>query len=436
MFNPFNITANFPILNHVPQGQYPLPPQFHAFMDEVHNHWCVDLTCKRGLIHAYKCCSPLATCIDKLAFTMANANIWVVDEDEKDIPEYEWVKKLFLQPNPLMTGRQMLMINEQYLKLFGESFIVKVENIGLADRPIKNLWVLNPEWMFCFYTPDAKSRLFAANDITEIIDHWEYCQPFTGQRIRLEAEDVLHIKDISLDMSNLHINGIHFESFHRGHSRVIGLESNIENIVVGAKAILGLNVDRGPQGILSPTSVDASGAIPLRKEEKKDLNEQFMNFYGMAPGVSKVIFGNVPLSWQPISYNVKDLMLYEGMAFNAQRIAERYFVPYQLLAHDKGTTFSNVETASRLLYQDAIIPWAMVLEQLLTDFLKIEGGRINFDFSHVAALQESKKDDEESTTIRTNRVISLHGMGLASDDEVRMAAGMSNDFIKQQNDSN
>lgn len=432
MHNFFNLTSN-QLTSLTPEGKHFLPPQFHTFMNNCGDHWCVDIATHGGQIFAYKSCAPLSLVINRLAFALGNARIWVVDEDEKDLEEYGWIKRLFIKPNPLMTGRELLLRLDQYVKLFGEGFVLKIENEGIGD-PIRSLWVLNPCYMHAIYRDDA--IVFNSEDVNDFILRWEYIHPYSGQIINLNPNDILHVKDIALDMHDVNAGVGSFKHWHRGASRIQGLEDYIKNIVIAAKAIYGLNLDRGPQGILSPTSVDAAGAKPLTPGQKTDLQKELLRFYGMLPGVAKAIISTLPMSWTPMSYNVKDLMLYEGMELCANGIADAYFFPSELISTGKSATYNNKSQAEKNLYQDAILPVSYLYEQHFTNFLGIEGGRINFDYSHVEALQESEKEKEETITIRTNRMITLLNNGLSSNEEVRLAAGLSEDFTPQNNNTN
>lgn len=414
----------FNLRQYFPYGDYPLSPDFMAYRGDCNTPgYCVDFTTLEGCEFAYRKCAPLRTTINKLAYTLSNAKIWVVDEDEKDVPEYQWVKDLFLQPNPKQCGRELMFEGDAYTKLFGEGFLVKA-TLPTSGKSY-SLWPVNPKFMHDKPTGAWLNQY----DINEINEGWWYRNPFTSTEIFIPNEDVLHLVDTNLNLD-------YGKRRFRGSSRIEGLEKDIINILTAKDAILALNTDRGALGILSPDGKDAAGAIMYNPQDKKDLHNEFMRAYGITHGKSKAILTNKPTKWQTISYNTKDLMLLEGLQENIQRICDAYFLPYELLAHAQGTTYSNKSEAWKQLYQDAIIPVSLIYSQKLTSFLGIKNARIDFDFSHVEVLQQSEKEKNDAIKSRTETVRMLWQDGLATNEEYRMAAQLSDEFTPSQNSDN
>lgn len=411
----------FDLGQYFPYGNYPLPPEFHAYRGDCNTPgYCVDFTTFEGSVFAYEKCTPLRTVINKLAFTLSNAKIWVVDEDEKDVEAYQWVKDLFLQPNPLQVGRELLFTLDAYVKIFGEGFLVK-NTSPLTGIPY-TVWTVDPRHMF----DESTGRWLNQTEMDQINAGWIYRNPYTRTEIRLKNEDVLHVKDANI---NLSFGKSHF----RGRSRIEGLEKDIMNILVAKDATLSLNTDRGALGILSPDGKDAAGPIQYTPKDKQNLHDEFSRAYGITHGKSKQIITNKSAKWQNISFNTKDLMIYEGIKENVERVCEAYFFPYQLYGN---TIYNNQDTAWKQLYQDAVIPSALVYEQKLTSWLGIENARVNFDFSHVEVLQQSEKEKNDAIKERTQTVRMLWQDGLATDDEYRMAAQLSDDFNPADNSRN
>lgn len=415
LYDFFNLSQYFPY------GDYPLAPEFHAYRGDCDTPgYCVDFTTFEGSVFAYDKCSPLKTVINKLAYTLSNAHIWVVDQDDNDVKEYEWVKEIFVEPNPLQCGRELLFTLDAYRLIFGEAFLVK-NSSPITGRPF-TIWAVDPRHMH-----DESTGVWVnQTEIDQINKEWVYRNPYTRTEIRIPNEDVMHIRDANM---NLNFGKCHF----RGKSRIEGLEKDIMNILVAKDATLSLNTDRGALGIISPDGKDAAGPIQYLPKDKKDLNEEFRKAYGITYGKPKAIISNKSIKWNPISFNTKDLMLLEGIKEAIERICEAFFFPTQLYGN---STFNNQDAAWKQLYQDAVIPVSLIYEQKLTSFLGIVNAKVNFDFSHVEVLQQSEKEKNEATKTKTETVRMLWLDGQATDEEYRQAAGLSNDFDPQKNSNN
>ena len=213
--------------------------------------------------------------------------------------------------------------------------------------------------------------------------------PVSYTHLDVYKRQVLHIKDVNQNI-DFAPNDL------RGSSRLLGLETSLANIIQAEEAIYTMNRDRGAIGILSNDQKDISGTIPLTDEEKESLRNQYQSLYGLSARQAKVIITNASLKWQSISFNVKDLMLLEGIEKNIQLIADALGYPYDLLSTSKGVTYENKAEAKKLLYQDSIIPIANLYAEKLTGFFGLENAKIEFDFSDIECLKKSEKEAAET----------------------------------------
>jgi hypothetical protein len=162
--------------------------------------------------------------------------------------------------------------------------------------------------------------------------------------------------------------------------------------------------ERGAIGLLSNESKDSDGGIPLTNEERKRLEDQMIKDYGIQDGKSKVIMTSSSLKWTPFVYPTKDLMLFEEVNADFQKIIDVYGMKKELFSEDKSSTFSNLLEAKRMTYQDAIIPYSEDFTYNLTQFLglDIKGEWLSLDYSHIEALQENEKSKAETMKIKAN----------------------------------
>lgn len=419
MWNPFFDLFN--LGQYFPYGQYQLPPQFHAYKGDCCTPgYCIDFTNPHGIINAYYQCSPLSTVINKSSFALSNGKFWVVDEDDKDVEKYNWVKKLFSQPNPIMSGRELLFIADVYRLVFGYTIFYKT-TLPMSGQTTM-IWPIQPTHI----EPRFTGKWINQDSLDGIISGWTYMNPESGVKIELDTNDIMIVRDIMVDLNHNHNHLL-------GTSRMIGLKREIENIIVAQDAILALNTDRGALGILSPDGKDAAGVVNYLPKDKEELHNELMRTYGITRGKWKLAVSNKSLKYTPLTFNTNDLKLYEGLEYGIQRIADAYFYPYELLGISGGAKYNNKNVAGIDFYQDTVIPTSELYAQKFTTWLGIEDASINIDYSHIAALQESEKDKAEAQLVRVNTIGQLWQNGMATDTEYRMAAGLSEGYNKNDN---
>ena len=330
---------------------------------------------------AYIKCSPVSTIINRLADSMANGKLWILDGENNDVSEkYADVYNLLNKPNPFQTWTEFIKQIDLHWKLYGITYVYAVTPVGFSISDSSMLWPVNPENVEVKY----KSGITPYNhrNIDEIIDSYIIAVD-NGKTITVEPQNMLRIVD------SFSWNG-------RTFSRIEGLKYEINNIVQAQEAIYSLNHDRGAMGILSNRSHDVSGPVPLVPGEKDNIYKAYNDEYGIREKKEKILITESDLLWQPMTFNVKDLMLIEGIKQNIERIADAYNYPFHLLANERGTTFNNVSGFEKYLYQDNIIPCSKIYAEKLTRFFGIKDAFISLDFSDVEYLKEAEKEQAEA----------------------------------------
>ncbi|KAF0193546.1 MAG: Phage portal protein, partial [Bacteroidetes bacterium] len=337
-----------------------------------------------GQTAAYNICPPVNGIINRKARAFTNGKWWVLDPDGKEAsgPIATSIKKLLKQPNPLQSWNQFMAQAKVYEQAFGEVFVFAIMPTGFTDKSkIKALWIL-PNWIV-----DVRltGKHFLQTDINEIIEGYDIS--VNGSLTPLARESVLHIRDInqnSLDVI-------------RGQSRLASLQDPISNIVAAYEARNVLITRKGALGILSNQTRDAAGSVPLKKEDKEDVQEEFKK-YGLGKDQYQVIITNANLKWQPMTFPTRELMLFEEIEDDVRQIADNFDYPMYLLGFKAGTTFSNVGEAKKSLYQDAIIPEAEGWAEAFTTFFDGEKNKIQISVSydHLEVLQQGEKEKADA----------------------------------------
>jgi len=351
--------------------------------NEFSKGFTIDLNSAQDLVVAYKLCSPVSTIINRLSLAMANGKCWVVDESDSNVIEaYPHISNIIDAPNPFQSWQEFIIQLDAYRNIFGEVFVYAPTKVGLEKQI---LYVLNPTHV----TPIISKEIDFFAKKEDIIKGYKYRANYF-RTSTFDVKDILHIKDLYQILSD---DAIQF----RGKSRLTSLENEIKNVIQAQEAIHALNKDRGAMGVLSNKSRDVAGLIALTPKEREEIEERLRTHYGLSRNRSKVLLTDSDLQWQSMTFNVRDLMLFEGIKQNIESISDAFNYPFELLANSKGTTYANKNEAKKSLYQDGVMPIAEMYAQAFTTFFGLKDGhKFTIDFSHIECMQEARKEQAEA----------------------------------------
>ena len=378
----------------------------------------VNLDSTDGIISAYNRCSTLRAIVNRNAMGLSNGKWWVVDKKDNDVlNKYPGIRSLLNRPNPLQSWTEFISLAHVMLQVHGEVFIHAVTPVGMSVQDASSLWIINP------MNIDIRlsRKMYNQSDKDEIVLGY-YLNDGISQ-VKLDSKDVLHIRDTSQNIS--------FSSLDiRGKSRLSGLENSIRNIIQAEEAIYAINKDRGAQGILVNKSRDSVGNIPMLNSEKEEIQEAYKMKYGIGLDKDKILITNADLQWQQMTFNVKDLMLLEGIEANIQRLSDAFDYPFELLANSKGSTYANRLEAKRDWYQNTIIPVANYFSECLTKFFGLSRDSFVVDFSEVECLKKTESEKAEALYKQNQAWKVMIDSGAASIAEWRLAVGMDENIYK------
>ncbi len=355
----------------------------------------IKLDSMSGLREAYCKCSPVSTIINRTASSLSNGKWWIVDEKNNDSSKrYKNISDLIKKPNPLQTRTEFIIQTDAYRSLYGITHVYAVVPEGFSSvSDATALWPINPERIEPIFKKDI---IYFAQSIEDIIE--KYVITINGSTIDVNPRHILTIRDSFGDISYLNRN--------KNTSRIGGLHYEIRNIIQAQEAIYSLNKDRGAQGIITNKTKDASGNVPFSPTEKEKIQSDYQRKFGLNEYQSKVIITDSDLGWLPLSFNVRDLMLYEGIKQNIESVSDALNYPFELLANQKGTTFANRSEAIKYLYQDNVIPTSRIYEEKFTEFLDLENAVISIDFSDVEYLKEAEKEKADAL-LKMNQALQI-----------------------------
>lgn len=371
-----------------------------------------------GMADAYNKCNSLRSIINKNSNSLINGHWWIVDDKDNDvIDKYDNIKLLIDKPNPLQTWSEFIVLLDTYRQVYGESYVYAVVPVGFDVAQAAALWVIDPTKIDIELT----GNMYMQGDIADVVRGYYLSDGV--KRIKLDNRCIMHVRDLT---ANIDFGGDNV----RGSSRLCGLENTIRNIVQGEEAIYALTKDRGAQGMLVNKSKDVTGNIPLLPAEKERVQREYKLKYGVSVNQDKVLITDADLQWQQMTFNVKDLMLFEGLESNIQRIADAFDMPFELLASPKGQTYANKLEAKRYHYQNNIIPLSKYYAELFTKFFGLDKDKFVIDFSDVECLRKTEQERADML-YKTNQAYKIaKDAGVVSTAEWRLAIGFDEEIYK------
>lgn len=375
----------------------------------------------KGEMEAYERCSTLKTVVNRNAAALSNGKFWLVDRKDNDASgKYPDVARLLEKPNPVQSFSEFIAQLDVYRQLFGHCYVYAAVPVGYGNEAASALWVLRPDHVQLDYT----GNLYNQNSIEGIVAKAFICTD--QKRTEVDPSRILHLRDTNQNLGFC-------PSDLKGASRLAGLENVVRNIIQAEEAIYALNKDRGAMGMLSRDDNDPMGSVPVTEDEKESLQRQFNGMYGLKASQWKVILTNAKMKWTTMTFNVKDLMLFEGIENNICQIADAFDYPVELLGMSTGATYQNKLEAKKMMYQDSVIPTAKMYAQKLTGFLGLTRAKIVEDYSGIECLKTSETE-EATRLLRQNQAMKIaYEAGVVSLAEWRLAMGMDEEIYKPEN---
>jgi len=182
---------------------------------------------------------------------------------------------------------------------------------------------------------------------------------------------------------------------------------------------------KGALGMLSNSSKDDVGGMPLDKKERERLEKAYQRQYGIDDDQMQVLMTNASLNWQAMSYPTKDLMLFEEVDADFRNIIDAYGLNDNIFSKEKGSTFENLAEGLKQAYQSTIIPESEELSLNRTRLFGLQerGEFVKLDYDHIPVLQANKKEESERIERLARAAQIMSETGLISGEEIREIMG-------------
>lgn len=331
----------------------------------------------------YEKCPPLAAVINRKTQAYLNGKMLITNTNgqaigkESSNPIAVKIRNLMNRPNHMQSGKEFKAQNYAYKEIFGYCPIYVTKPVGFPNYDATEMWNIPPHLLEI----TESNKIFFLSDGQSLLSNVVFQDK--GQRVPLMIDNLFFIKDFTYSRKSVLLPT----------SRMQALEMPINNIIGAYETRSQLINERGAQGILSQKR-DPDGNMPFTQADKAAIHEGLMG-YGQRRNQKKIIVTNADLSWQEMGYPTKDLMLFEEIQDDIDRICDSYGYPKKLLSNEKSGSFSGTDADSfnKQLYSNTIIPEADNLAEQWNHFFEIEGlpFEITTDFNHMEVLQEDKK---------------------------------------------
>lgn len=323
----------------------------------------------------YNTIPQLRTPVDKLATMFSNGMFKyqkIGSTELKELPPE--IAKLLENPNILQGQNPFLNQYLRQLIVYGNQFIYKNSASKITTTP-QSLINVSPANV----KPKLTGKLFDQVSMDGIVSNFEYNENGTVKTFK--TSEILWSKISDLDNNLI------------GYSPLKAMKYPLSNTVAAYQYLNCISTEKGGIGVLSSQSKDAMGALPMSPEEKKELEQTYRNENGIEDNQKKIHITTGSVTWSPMSYPTKDLLLMEQIDANGDQICDVLQVSRNL---NKPATYENLKQGL-IQTQETVNNYADGLSQGLTKFIGVpEGYRLVLDYSHLPYLQEDKQKEAQT----------------------------------------
>jgi phage portal protein BeeE len=339
----------------------------------------------------YNSIPQLKTPVDKLAAMFANGKFKMQKIGNPELIELNSdIAKLLENPNVLQGQNPFLKQYLTQLIVYGNQFIYKNQASRLAvPNSLLNI-------SSAMVKPVLTGKLFDQVSIDGIVKNYEYTE--NGILKTFETNQILWSKISDLDNNLI------------GHSPLKAMKYPLSNTVAALQYLNVISSEKGAIGVLSSQSKDAMGALPMTSEEKLELERAYRQENGIEDNQKKIHITTGSVTWSPMSYPTKDLLLLEQIDANFLTILHVLGANPNLFVN---STYENLKHGLIMTHNDTIVPYSDGFTQALGEFIGItKGYRLVLDYSHLPYLQTDKVETANTFSTVSTALNSLVSSGI------------------------
>ena len=360
------------------------------------NQKVILIDCSYGeLISVAQNVPHLNTVITKGAEMFSNMELKHLDKDGNKIENSEIIK-LLNKPNPLQSLEGFLYELYVYNAVYANNFIYKNYGSRLSDLP-SLLWCLPPSEIKINLT----GKIYRQIRIEDIIKNYV----LYGDDTPFTSTEIIHIAD---GISSNAINA---------KSKIESLQIPLSNIIAALKSTNIILTERGLIGFISNEgNKDGDGALPMDEKERKRIEDQYQSDRSLDSKRSHVLISTANLKWIPMTFDMGQLKLYEGLEDAFANICAAYGIDRDIFPSTKGATNENKKQGLITTYQNTIQPLANKVVNVFAEQFKIteRGERLVADYSWLPVMQEDKVKEQATEKTKAEMLSILVDKGIIS----------------------
>lgn len=297
-----------------------------------------------------------------------------------------WTLDLLNNPNENVNYELMMQNIASEYYATGNVYLNFSKPKGFSE--IKNIYRLySPYVQVWTNKTDANGNIPLDVDFRSVFIENYYFQEST-KRYRYEKEEVLHIKDSNLNYTN----GVYLY----GQSRLLSANKAITSLEAMYDARVSIYQKHGAMVMISPEDDQTS----FSDEEKRKMEHDFVNDYGIGKKQSPFYWTNKPASVTSINRNIAGLQLIPMSEHDFGILcAVLGGFPARLLNDTRATTYNNLETDTKNFYTKLVQPFLTFFWNAFNTYeplgLQKEGLHYEADYSEIEVLQEDKRVQAE-----------------------------------------
>lgn len=309
--------------------------------------------------------------ISKGAEMFANMEILHVDKKGNSIENSE-VLKLLNNPNPIQNLESFLYDFYINNAVYSSNFCFKNKS-AIKSLP-SFIWWLPPGYVKVNLT----GKMFRQTKIEDIIENYEllqYNEVFTPQ-------EIIHICE-----------GVG-QMILKPTSKIESLKIPLSNIVAALKSNNIILTERGMIGFITrdQSGSGSYGTVKMLDVERDRIADQYKKDNDLDSDNSHVGVFVEPVKWTPMTFDVDQLKLYEGLEDSFGLICGAWGIDRDIFPSTKGATNENKEAGEKKTYNSSLLPLGKKLcNYLANDFgLTERGEKLICSYSHLPIMQADK----------------------------------------------
>ena len=351
--------------------------------------------------------------VNAVASRVKNGVFKLVDKDGNEVTDNKLWNKIKERPNWQFSFEEFIWhaVVDRLVtgNRYGYSYIPST--MAVKHKNIQALWLLPPHYVFMVMKTPRPSYLTTLQ-ASDYIDHYHYNGGDTMSDIT--PEYVVHDVYMKLGDATDIITGKGISPFKAGEKPL----SNLTAVYCARNVIY---VKRGASGMVVSAAKDAGGSVALTPGEKKEVQEDIQERFGLGGGQSPWGVTNQPVAWVKMGANINELEPFRETEASCAALCGIIGVPIALMPKGEDAKFSNLDIAERNIYENVIFAEATSICKFLTTLGRFDEleYKIDVSFDHVSALQDDALKFAQAGLATAQAAIELEAAGMITTNEAR-----------------